>query len=110
MASRQQAEQKMKELVGSGPRDTKLTTHDFHGQTVKVKHDDGTFMFFESAFALRWKDWYFVFTEHNGYHLFNKEECQVIQYQSKNIEHAEEFEISEFSAEYWERKENYDKA
>jgi len=112
MTSRKEAEQKMKDVAGTGPRDTKLTGHDFQDDIVAVQHGDGTFLFFKSAFALKWKEWYFIFTEHNGYHLFNDEEgmCQITQYQNKDISPAEGFEISAESAKYWERKAQYDKA
>lgn len=42
--------------------------------SVYIRHDDGSTMFWEHAF-IRYVDSYvFVFTEHNDYHIFSKDD------------------------------------
>ena len=47
---------------------------------VRITHEEGTTYWFENAFLVTWKDskttheWVIAITEHQGYHVFNKEE------------------------------------
>lgn len=55
----------------------KLTTADFDGKAVTIKHDDGSVLFFENAFCEFRGRWVNVFTEHLGYHRFYRGSCDV---------------------------------
>lgn len=52
----------------------KLLASDFHhGMGVLIAHEDGTTLFFRSAFAVEWRrNYLLVLSEHNGYHVFHK--------------------------------------
>ena len=63
-----------------------LATDSRFSRAVKLVHEEGTLLFFESAFLLKWKDpevkpgawgacetagqWLLVFTEHHGFHVY----------------------------------------
>ena len=54
-------------------RDKQLTTRDFKpGEAVILHHEEGTQLFYRSAFLERWKDWVLVFTEHHGFHVYHR--------------------------------------
>lgn len=56
------------------------TAEDFKGwEWVAVRQRRG-FQLFESAFAIQWGGWYFVFTEHDGYYFFHPEDAEVMQF------------------------------
>lgn len=61
---------------------------------VLVRHNDGTVLFFNSAFAevherdksldspgLEYDDWWFIFTEHHDVHVYAQDEVRVRVYQ-----------------------------
>lgn len=51
----------------------KLTAYDFNlCSLVAIIHEDGTNLYYKSAFTREWKDWIFVFTEHHGSHVYHK--------------------------------------
>lgn len=61
--------------------DLGLTAYDFnHQDRVFVTDLDGTLFNFVGAFYMREGCWYYVFTEHQGYHVFHCEEAYVHAY------------------------------
>jgi hypothetical protein len=53
----------------------KLLATDFDAHKyVLVEHEDGSRLFFRSAFMIQHEGWLYVFTEHNGYHYFHPED------------------------------------
>lgn len=64
--------------------DEKLTADKFRN-TVKVIHSDGSILFFENAFGLQDKVWYYIFTEHCGRYLFYRYDVEVYQYNRSKI-------------------------
>lgn len=53
--------------------DKKLTAYDFKSdEWVLILHEEGTQLFFRSAFVKLWKDWVFIFTEHHKTHVYHK--------------------------------------
>jgi hypothetical protein len=93
-----EARKKLKELAGRSPvagGPSNLSAYNFRpDRIVRVVHGDGSVMFFSHAFALTCEDWYFVLTEHNGYHLYNKEDCEVTGYRAAKIQSVENFEAN----------------
>jgi len=53
-------------------RDEKLRADDprLRGYTV-LQHEDGSHFCWDSAFAVRWRGYLMVFTEHHGYHVYD---------------------------------------
>jgi len=50
-----------------------LTAYDFKpGDCVFILHQEGTTLFYKSAFLMEWKDWIFVYTEHHYYLAYHK--------------------------------------
>ena len=57
---------------------------------VLVRHEDGSVFFFDNAYSLLYhgegEDWFIVFTEHHGIHIFGKSEVlggYVSEYERK---------------------------
>lgn len=46
--------------------------------SVTVIHEEGTVMHFEWAFAIKFRNWYVIFTEHHRYHIYDEDDVQVI--------------------------------
>lgn len=46
--------------------------------TVKVQHNDGSVLLLEYAFVVASKSFYFVYSEHNGYHAFYADDVACI--------------------------------
>lgn len=60
-------------LVDSG-----LKATDFQWNArVYVLHEDGSEMDFNYAFLMKDEDWVFVFTEHNGFHVWHLEDLET---------------------------------
>jgi len=93
-----EAREKLEEFAGRSPvagGPSNLTAYNFLAdRMVKVIHQDGSAMFFSYAFALSYENWYFVLTEHNGYHLYNKDDCEVIGYRGASIQSVEDYEAN----------------
>lgn len=49
----------------------------FNTHAVQVIHDEGTTMFFHSAFVLRWGIWQIIIAEHHDIHIFPLDEARV---------------------------------
>lgn len=47
---------------------------------VQVIHDEGTVMFFHSAFALKWGIWHIVIAEHHDIHIYAQDEARVVMF------------------------------
>jgi hypothetical protein len=45
---------------------------------VYIVHGDFTTALFTNAFAINYNEWYFIFSEHNGYHIYHKEDLRRI--------------------------------
>jgi hypothetical protein len=46
--------------------------------SVTVIHEEGTVMHFEWAFAIKFRNWYVIFTEHHRYHIYDEDDVDVI--------------------------------
>lgn len=85
-----------------------LTAYDFKPQSAVMVHgiDDCTSMIFHSAFALKFSNWFLVFTEHSGNHIFHDDEFSVLSFTKPDIiVDVGEFEICDKSKKYWAKKE-----
>lgn len=70
--------------------DSKLTAYDFSSyKWVRIKHREGTDLLYRHAFLKKWKEYYLVFTEHHGYHVFHEDDVVCYQY-TQNIEKVKE--------------------
>jgi len=59
--------------------DKGLTAYDFTwGNHVLVVHDDGTRLDFNFAFYMKENDWYYIFTEHHGCHVYHEEDVVTV--------------------------------
>jgi hypothetical protein len=58
--------------------DNKLKANRFN-DVVVVSHQDGSYFSWCNAFAMKKGTWYIVFTEHFGYHIFDKDDINSIQ-------------------------------
>jgi len=54
-------------------------------RSAEVIHEDGSVMILENAFVEEYKDWYIVFSEHFGFHVFHKEDVYRVS-QHERIE------------------------
>jgi hypothetical protein len=63
--------------------DKVLTAYDFDDTCVLVEHKDGSRLLFAWAFYRDEGDYYYVFTEHQGYHVFCKDEVEISIKKSK---------------------------
>ena len=45
-----------------------------------------TNVIYDNAFTVKKQEFYIVFTEHNGFHIFHEEEYQIMMYQKIDIE------------------------
>jgi hypothetical protein len=61
--------------------DKKLTAYDFGNGVVLVEHDDGSRFFLTHAILFKEDNWWIVFTEHHGIHIFHDEDCTVRTYE-----------------------------
>jgi len=68
---------------------------------VKIIHVDGSILFYEFAFAERRPydglnptgpraGWWFIFTEHHGFHVYATDEVKISQYKITNIQYHDE--------------------
>ncbi len=90
---------------------SKLHCADFK-YVVKVKHGDGSKFDLKYAFAVKYENWYFVFTEHTGYLMFHEEESDVQQWEGRTREDGEyvEGKIDIQPIDEWEGEgDKYDK-
>jgi hypothetical protein len=44
---------------------------------VHLQHHDGTVLFYNSAFVVRWQGWLIVLTEHHGPHVYHPEDLHA---------------------------------
>lgn len=70
--------------------DKKLKATDFHSKNcVYILHEEGTQLFYKSAFLKTWKDYVLVFTEHHGFHVYHKTDLvSYLQLSSTDVECA----------------------
>jgi len=58
--------------------DDRLKATDFHwGHYVMVEHEEGSQFIFNYAFAKEREEFWVVFSEHQGYHIFAKDEVVI---------------------------------
>ena len=64
--------------------DSRFSTH-----AVQVLHDEGTVMFFHSAFVIQWGIWQIVIAEHHDIHIFPQDEARVTLFKraDEDVEH-----------------------
>lgn len=62
--------------------DSKIRADDdrFNGAVHIIDEDEGTVLFYERAFAEKHSDWWYIFTEHHGLHVYDDDEVQVRMY------------------------------
>ena len=88
-----EAQKKLKELTRPKADSSNLSVCDFRSdRAVRIEHEDGSIIFFTHAFALSHEEWYFVFTEHNGYHLYHKEDVILYEYREVKTQSTANFE------------------
>lgn len=75
-------------------RETKRMDPRFNN-AVQVIHQEGTQLFFHSAFAIRWGIWHIVIPEHHDIHIYAQDEANVIMF--KRID-SEVQEITDLAA------------
>jgi len=56
----------------------KLIVKDFIEHSVYMKHSDGSTFKFTNAFGMIKNEWFFIFTEHHGYHIYGIEDLIII--------------------------------
>jgi hypothetical protein len=68
--------------------DGQLWASDFApSDLVLIIHEEGTSFTFQSAFLKTWKDWIFIFSEHHGTHVYNRDDLYFwAQYNRKDDE------------------------
>jgi hypothetical protein len=47
-------------------------------RTVLVVHEEGTVLLFRYAFVAKDDNWYYIFTEHHGTHVYHQSDCEVV--------------------------------
>lgn len=57
----------------------------FNQSVVVREHYTGSFLFFESAFAVKCEDFTFVFTEHLSFHVYCTEDYDIRVYVEQGI-------------------------
>lgn len=67
--------------------DAGLTAYDFHPHSsVLVFHEEGTQLFFRSAFLRKWKDYIIIFTEHHKFHVYHRTDLHAYyQFEEKSV-------------------------
>ena len=49
-------------------------------EVVFLQHHDGSSLFYTFAFVVRWHDWYLIFTEHHGRHVYHVDDVRHLEY------------------------------
>jgi len=81
MKSYKQAIQKQEEI------DKTLTALSFNPKSwVYIIHEEGTTLIYRSAFAVKYDDWYLIFTEHHGNMLHHNSDVKVFGLKSVALE------------------------
>jgi hypothetical protein len=66
--------------------DAGITAYDFQWEhRVHVIHDDGTHLNFNYAFYMKEEEWYYIFTEHHGTHVYHEEDLSAIFTTNKEV-------------------------
>ena len=47
---------------------------------VKIIHEEGSLLFLDGAFSEECGDWYFIFSEHHGFFVYNKDDVNIFNY------------------------------
>jgi len=64
----------------------KLSAYDFSIKSlIYISHLEGTTLVYKNAFALKYDDWYLVFTEHHGSFVYHKDDACVWYFEGKRI-------------------------
>lgn len=56
---------------------------------VWVNHEDGSFFLWKKAFIMQKDNWILVFTEHFGYHIFDKSDLSSFKYKDSKKQDLE---------------------
>jgi hypothetical protein len=59
------------------------------GRSARILHEEGTELFFESAFILKYGEWVIVITEHHGFHFYPEDDL-IAYMQYERIHEAED--------------------
>ena len=46
--------------------------------SVQIIHEEGTVLFYNYAFVMKFYDWFVVFTEHHGHHVYHESDLYRI--------------------------------
>ena len=93
-----------------------LSAYDFSSDSmVRVIQEGGagSILFFTSAFALKWKDWYLEFTEHDGNHVYHETDIYVDCFQLQSEKSLSKFRRDPRTVKYFKeqaKKLEYDNA
>jgi hypothetical protein len=52
----------------------------FKGAVKIICEDEGSVMFFDYAFAEKYEDWWFIFTEHHNFFVYPVEDIRISRY------------------------------
>jgi len=74
--------------------------------SVQIVHDDGSILFYEFAFVERHphdglqplktgEGWWFIFTEHHGFHVYATDEVKIRQYKRADIKYHDNIDEGE---------------
>jgi hypothetical protein len=66
-------------MVASAYDEKLLATDPRFQHSVTIHHEEGTVLHFEWAFALTCGVWFFIFTEHHGFHVYARDDVEIIQ-------------------------------
>lgn len=55
-----------------------LATDTRFSRTVTLSHTDGSFFKWKRAFVMERMNWIIVFTEHHGYHIYDKDDLNDV--------------------------------
>jgi hypothetical protein len=67
-------EYKKAEAIARAYDDQLTADNSRFNNAVQIIHEEGTVLFYRSAFLMTWKEWIFVFAEHHGYSIHHKED------------------------------------
>lgn len=92
IVARKKAEDKLRKLAA---KDKKWGLHKYFNRSVLVLHEEGTTMFFRSAFSFEveteWQNkiikWYVVVPEHHHMLVYAADEVDMIQFKEEKILH-----------------------
>ena len=73
---------RIRERIKSYDEALKATDPRFN-RSVTILHEEGSLMHYECSFVESIDDYYVIFTEHHGTHIYNKNDAKVIQHEKR---------------------------